>query len=1065
MTAPSASAPASPAPLPTAPTGLEWQDETLLSLGKEPPRATSVPFLSPEDALTLPWQESPCVRSLNGAWKFHWAPNPDERPAEFHRPGFDASAWGEIPVPSNWQVQGHGTPIYTNVRFPFACRPPFVMDEPPEHYTSFGARNPVGSYLRTFTLPEAWAGRRVHVHFAGVDSFFYLWINGRYAGFSKDSRTPAIFDLTDHLLPGENVLAVEVYRYNDGSYLEDQDFWRLSGIYRDVYLVAHAPVGIRDFFLQPELDASLTAGRLAVEAELATPALAFGQRADALAGVSLEVALYDREHRKIATGSAACAEGRANFAIEVERPALWSAEFPNLYTAVLSLKSADGALLDCVSTRVGFRKVEIVDGVFLLNNAAVKLRGVNRHEHTYRDGHAISRESMVEDILLMKRANVNHVRTAHYPNQPDWYALCDEYGLYVVDEANIESHGCGYGEGSVSHFESWRAAHLDRCVNMVRRDRNHPCILFWSLGNEAGPGENFRHATEAVRRLDPSRPVHYEGNNSFTDFDSIMYPETGWVRGEAQIPRAKPYYLCEYGHAMGNAVGNLADYWGEIERSPHLMGGCIWEWMDHALPCHDAKGLEFPAYGGDFGDQPNDGLFITDGLLFFDRRPKPTYWEMRKVYQLLHATWATDRARTLTLENRFAFTNFSHFDVDWELAREGQIIAQGRCEPLDVAPGARASLNAPFDWGCVTPDVEHWLTLRIRLKADAPWAEAGHEVASEQLPVAQRPATPLHGITPVATPFAEGTLTVEENEEAWRVLGPDFEFAWSKQSGALALWRAAGRDLFDSPPELDAFRAPADNDRVFRDAWFVHGLHKLEPRLLELRRETGPGVPAAAFRSVVEWKAAEGETAESHARESKIRLTPRPLPEDAASFRVETDYQVDGAGVLHVVCRIEPGGGGNLVLPRLGLAFFLPKEYRLVRYYGRGPWENYPDRKSGAFFGEYEQPLEAMFTAYGKPQECGNRENVRWIELRAPGGGGVRFSAEKEFCASALPWRAMELVRAPHAHELPPSRQTVVHLDANVLGVGGGSCGPATLERDRVRMMPVTLAFRVATHP
>lgn len=660
---PTRTLPILPRPTPIKPDGTEWQNETNHSLNKETPRTHFYPYPSEEAALQR--GESPFIHSLNGDWKFHWSPRPEQRPEEFYREDFSDAAWSTLPVPSNWQIHGYGTPIYTNIIYPFENAPPRVMEEPPKDYTNYEARNPVGSYRRSFTIPPVWNGRRILLNFDGVDSFFYLWINGNYVGFSKDSCTTASFDITHFLQPGENLVAVEVYRYSDASYLEDQDFWRLSGIYRDVWLMAKAPVSLKDFFLRPQLSEDLTAGTLEISAELRSISTKMPN------GLPLSVSLWNAQNKAFASGDFGVNEDSIEGALTVHHPKLWSAETPHLYTATLTLKDAQGSVVDATSSRCGFRRLEIKNGVFYVNNVAVKLKGVNRHEHTYRDGHAISRESMIEDILLMKRGNVNHVRNAHYPNQHVWYDLCDEYGLYVMDEANIESHGRGYDEDSLSHASSWCATHVERCVAMVQRAKNHPCVIFWSLGNESGPGENFRVAAEAVRKADPTRPVHYERASALADVDSLMYPHVEIVQREAAIPRLKPYYLCEYGHSMGNAIGNLTDYWDAIYSSPNLLGGCIWEWMDHGLPCRDENGREFPAYGGDFGDKPNDGLFITDGILFYDRTPKPAYWEMKKVYQNIRATWSKTHPRNIHLENFHGFLDLSGVRILWEMQKEG----------------------------------------------------------------------------------------------------------------------------------------------------------------------------------------------------------------------------------------------------------------------------------------------------------------------------------------------------------------------------------------------------------
>lgn len=1047
---------------PLAPNGNEWQNETLLSLGKEKPAATFVPYVSMNEAATTARLDSRYVQSLNGPWKFHWVGNPGERPLDFHAADFQDEAWADIIVPSNWQIQGYDTAIYANIQYPFQSRPPYVMDEPPEHYTAFKNRNPVGSYRKKFTLPEGWADRRIHLHFDGVSSFFYLWVNGSYLGFSKDSRTPAVFDLMDYLVPGENVIAVEVYRYSDASYLEDQDFWRLSGIFRDVFFVARGQDRIRDLFLKPLLNDDLSRGKLVVESELSL--------SKRVGDLSLEIVLYDAEQSVVAsvTKTFVSGEGRVTASLDIERPLLWNAEYPNLYKVVIALHSANGARLDCTSTRIGFRKIEIKDGVFLLNNAAIKLRGVNRHEHTYREGHAITRESMIEDILLMKQANINHVRAAHYPNHPDWYDLCDEYGLYVMDEANVESHGCGYAEESLSHVESWRAAHIDRCVNMVQRDKNHACVISWSLGNESGPGETFRHAAEAVRALDASRPVHYERASSYADIDSLMYPEIEWIKSESSSPRNKPFYICEYGHSMGNAVGNLKEYWDSINASPHLMGGCIWEWMDHALPCVDGEGIEFPAYGGDFKDQPNDGLFITDGLVFFDRRPKPAYWELKYTYQPVAFSWSQDRPRALVVHNRFGFTNLSEFEIGWELLHDGGVVERGVLPVLDLAPGGTLYRSMALDWNRLQSGSEHWLTFRVRLKSDCAWASKGHEIAREQLVVTQRAPSWLVGVYPWCPRFTEGveassesSFTVEESSDQWLVQGGQFQIVWSKVTGGLNKWAVNGHTLLDTAPSFNAFRAPLDNDRFeFWDEWFRHGLHQLEPQLVTFERITDQG-QSAAFRSVVEWKARGGAERVSFIRDGGIALSALPLPEDAVAFRVETEYAVDARGFVSITCKMVPQGG-NMILPRLGLTFTLSRELNRVKYYGRGPWENYPDRKSSAIFGEYLHTVQEMLTTYAKPQDCGNRESIRWIEVCSEAGAGIRFVAADEFSASVLPYGQVDLLQASHQHKLPLSRNTIVNLDAKLLGVGNASCGPLPLVQDRVQMSPAVLKFQMS---
>lgn len=1035
------------------PDGSEWQDETRLSLGKEPPRAHFIPYPSAEAALAR--GASPFVLSLHGDWRFHWVPRPELRPADFYHPDYDVTDWKTIPVPSNWQLHGYGTPIYTNQRYPFACHPPRVMEEPPEDYTAFTERNPVGSYRRSFQAPAAWDGRRILLNFDGVSSFFYLWINGEYVGFSKDSRTTAAFDITERLRPGLNHIAVEVYAYSDGSYLEDQDFWRLSGIFRDVRLVAEAPVCFRDFFVEPKLSPDLKTGSLRVSADLRGGAK----------GCFVAAALHDARGRKIAEGKFAVGNDRASGAMEVKSPELWSAETPHLYTAVLTLCDAEGVPLDALSARCGFRRIEIREGVFFLNNAAVKLKGVNRHEHTSRDGHAITHESMIEDILLMKRAHVNHVRNAHYPNHHAWYDLCDEFGLYVMDEANVESHGCGYGEESLSHFPSWRAAHVDRCLSMVHRAKNHPCILFWSLGNEAGPGENFTHAANAVRAADPTRFIHYERANSVANIESLMYPAVESVQKEASRPRLKPFYICEFAHSMGNAVGNFANYWEAIRSNPSMLGGCVWEWMDHGLPCVDARGRTFSAYGGDFGDHPNDGLFITDGVLFADRTPKPAYWEIKKVYQNAAFAWSRQQPRAIRVANLHGFLNLLEFRLVWELLEDGVRVADGELPPLDLAAGRSTNIASPMDWSRLAAGREYGLVIRMLAKTDSAWAASGFELAGEYLSCDTRHLSPFGGLSvDEPEPVSGSAPRLLETAAGWEMQGTNWSLEFDRSIGMISAVESHGESIFLKPPAPQFFRAPIDNDwRWIGDIWFRHGLHNLEPSVESAHvAPAKQGVIEAA--SVVEWRGSQFASVASEIRQGSIELIPQPPPEFPLRFRIESRFRVFPSGEIRVAQRIVPTGP-NIILARVGLAFTLPAHFDRVRYFGRGPWENYPDRKTAAHPGIHENSAVGMFTPYAKPQDCGNREDVRWIEISNHGDNGLRIAAAAPFSASVLQYSQMELAMAAHVHELPPREKTILHLDAKQLGIGGASCGPPPMQRDWVRTDPVEFEFSISPIP
>ncbi len=745
----------------------DWENQTIIGRNKEKPRATAFPFPTPTAAVnSLVWtrprdirtkrRASPWVRSLNGRWRFHWAPDPAHCPKNFYRPDFDDRAWPLIPVPSNWQTQGFGTPIYTNARYPHPRNPPFIMTPVPKWYTAYKARNPVGAYRTVFTVPTEWKGRRIFVHFDGVDSAFYLWINGKKVGYSQGSRTPAEFDITRFVAPGKNHLAAKVFRWCDGSYLEDQDMWRLSGIFRDVYLVSFPPVYIRDFYAHCDFDPAYRNARLQVT-------VAVRNLGPGPAAPTLGIRLYDAKGaavRNIAPVRRRLypippeKESRTTVTIEAPHPRKWTAETPYLYKIALTLAGNAGAILQATACNFGFRKIEIHDQRVWINGRPVRFKGANRHEHDPIMGHAVPFDRDVQDIVLMKRFNLNTVRTCHYADQPVWYDLCDFFGLYVVDEANLESHGMGYGRESLAKRPSWQTAHVDREVRIVTRDRNHPCVTFWSLGNEAGAGPNFAAAAKAVRALDPTRPIHYERMNSVADIDSCMYPSVGGLERAGRSRSPKPFFMCEYAHAMGNAVGNLQEYWDVIQAHPRLIGGCIWDWVDQGLRKTTGKKKAdgspewFWAYGGDYGDQPNSGNFCINGLILPDRTVTAKLHEVKKVYQSVHFRLGqvADSAVRVRLRNDYGFTNLAEFAGRWRLAADGTPLEHGTFRLPAVPPGKTIEISLPVHKPALAPGNEVFLRVSLHRSRPTPWAEAGYEVASEQfrLPWTAPPAVPLN---------------------------------------------------------------------------------------------------------------------------------------------------------------------------------------------------------------------------------------------------------------------------------------------------------------------------------
>ena len=1058
----------------SAPTGKEWQQPQNLSLGKEKPRATFMSFPDAESAKAVAREKSSRFLSLDGAWKFHWVGNPSERPADFYKPDFDVSAWKEIPVPSNWQMEGYDIPIYSNQAYTFKREWPSVMGEPPKDWPAFKDRNPVGSYRRAFTLPKDWDGKEVFVNFEGVDSFFYLWVNGTYLGFSKDSRTPAAFNISKALKPGENTIAAEVYRYSDGSYLECQDMWRLSGIFRSVYLYATPKVQIRDVFALPDLDADYKDGTLAVKVKVRNlddkphpapmlKATLFDAAGAEVAGIGVPFS------ETIAPGG----EYESFAPLKVANPLKWTAETPNLYTLVIEHTGEDNQVREAVSLRTGFRKVEIKDGVYLINGQPVKLKGANRHEMEPDTGHAVSRERMMKDIVRLKEANVNHVRTCHYPDDPYWYELCDVHGIYLMDEANIESHGYHYGEQSLSHPPEWKEAHVDRVVNMVHRDKNHPSVIFWSLGNEAGPGKNFQAAHEALKVIDTSRPDHYERNNGIPDVDSTMYPGVDWVVSlAAQKDRKRPFYICEYAHTMNNAMGNLADYWQAIESSNNIIGASIWEWQDQSIHAKEIDGKvtvdlargepedgvkKFEAYGGNFGDKPNDGLFILKGVVHANRDPKPAFWEVKRVYQDIVATGVDGDFGKVEVFNKHFFRNLSDFGIRWSLSEDGKEIESGSTGPIELAPRQRTQLVLPLSKRERSAMCDYLLRVSFHLLSSNAWQKEGYEVAASQivLPWTERPK--------VALKVKSKGLRVDEDGGHIIVSGGDlvsnrngFRAVFDRKTGGLAELDGA----LAGGSRLNAFRAFTDNDKWTANAWFGNGLHTLSDKAVDVEIDRSSDHCVRIIARVKSQGQTSDRVPEMDSGFHQI-VKGAPIAEDGFHFDSVFAWTVFPGGILSFDAT-GTGVGPSIVLPRIGQQFRVSPALKNFIWYGRGPDENYPDRKTGSDISRYTKTLREMFVPYPKPMDMANREDVRWCSLTDDKGNGLLFSARgQRMSVAALPWDDLQLLTARHPQDLPDSKATVLTLSDRVLGLGGASCGPIPLERDIVRSGPWRFGFTI----
>ncbi|HOT93209.1 MAG TPA: glycoside hydrolase family 2 TIM barrel-domain containing protein [Anaerolineae bacterium] len=819
----------------------DWENPQVVGRNKEPAHATLLPYQDAQSALAGDRQAGANFKLLNGHWQFKWAPNPASAPEDFYVEPFDGDGWDTIAVPGNWQLQGYDVPMYTNVQYPF---PPDNMPEVPKD------KNPVGSYRTTFIVPDAWTGKQVFIVFDGVDSAFYLWVNGQMVGYSQDSRLPAEFNLTPYLRPGENTLAVRVYRWSDGSYLEDQDYWRLSGIYRDVYLFATPPVHIRDFWAYPELDADYRDAVLHIRADIAN----YG--APDIDGYTLEAQLFDAHESRIANDELRMTnrESRITFSLPVTDPLKWSAEHPNLYTLLLTLKDPAGNVLEVERCRVGFRQVEIKDGKIFINGVPVYFRGVNRHEHDPDTGHTLSVESMIRDILLMKRFNINAVRTCHYPDDPRWYDLCDEYGLYLIDEANLETHGVW---DEPTRDPLWQAAFLERGSRMVERDKNHPSVIIWSLGNESGHGPNHRAMADWIHAHDPTRPVFYDSadHEPYIDIVSKMYPTLEHLTALAQRPgETRPFIMAEYAHAMGNSPGNLKEYWEIIARYPRLRGGFIWDWVDQGLRRKTADGVEWFAYGGDFGESPHDGSFCINGLVFPDRTVHPSLWEVKKVYQPVEVEVVDALAGKVAVVNCYHFSDLSHLVITWKLEADGRTIQQGQLPRLSTPPGGRDIVTIPFSSpaGGTEEGAEYWLTLSFTLAEATPWAEAGHEVAWSQFAV-PFPAPTAQPVDVAALP----ALTLNESDTQALIAGPEFELVFDKAGGTIAALRYRGHDLLKAGPRANFWHAPTENDlntwgeERAAQHWRAVGLDRLEEHIETVTvTQRAPQVVEIAVRSV-----------------------------------------------------------------------------------------------------------------------------------------------------------------------------------------------------------------------
>jgi len=1122
------------------PTGTEWESPSFLSLNKLQPSAYMFHFDRGDKAEAVLPNACSYYQSLDGTWKFHWVKQPSERPVKFYEKNYDVSKWDDIAVPGCWNVQGlqqdgtmkYGVPLYVNQPVMFYHQVAVddwkkgVMRKPTDsRWTTYEYPNEVGSYRRTFTLPKFWKGRRVIINFDGVDSFFYLWINGKYVGFSKNSRNTASFDITPYIyIGGDNVLAVEVYRSSDGSFLEAQDMFRLPGIFRSTYLTATPEVKISDMAVRTKSISTKTqAPRTEIYDGIATiqqeATITIDNMVSNLSNKAVEamtvqysvypVKLYSDETETAVIEGNYGVDGPKKAAFNLDKDAsyeshteltipnarLWSAEKPNRYVLVAALKDANGNVLDRVSTYFGICKVEIKDTpasedefgkagrYFYVNGKPVKLKGVNRHETNPSVGHAITHGQMEQEVMLMKQGNINHIRMSHYSNDPYMYYLCDKYGIYLEDECNLESHEYNYGDASLSHPKEWRPAHIARNMEMVHAHINHPSIVIWSLGNEAGPGDNFKAAYEAIKQYDQSRPIQYERDvtNGWKNVDmgSNQYPGVEWVqwvaKGNADVKY--PFHISEYAHSMGNSLGNLQDYWDAIESTNFFCGGAIWDWVDQAIDAYTKDGTLYMGYGGDHGDWPNDGMFCMNGIMLPDLKPKPQYFEVKKVYQnvgvrLKEIQPTTINNRTMvrfSIFNKNYFEPLDNYQMVIKVLRNGEVIKEST--PTSVSKdnhylAARDSMiyNYPVD---LTAPGEYYLNIEFRLKQDMPWAEKGYVQMDEQLFLCN--TSQLTDISKQTLTNTK-TITLTTKDNVTTIVGNGFTAKFDNTKGSLNGLQYNGQELIKTGVRLDAFRAPVDNDNWAWNQWFQNGLldlkHKATAAPVIVNNADGSisisyNVISQAPNQyrVVRRPGKAGEPFE------KVE-TGREMTADDFHFTTAQCYTIYPDGTISLSSSIVSSDPG-VNLPRLGYTLRLPREYNQYTYYGRGPLNNYADRKTGSFVGIYKSTVQEQFVNFPKPQSMGNREDVRWCVLTDASGHGVQFiSQHKTMSTSALPWSAQQMAFTAHPHELPTSIGTYLHLDCQVTGLGGNSCGQGgPLEADCTKgaLHQMTILIRPVT--